>query len=152
MAQRTIVNLARHPRRAIAAAALVAIGGSTPPVRADWPLPAADSRSFYVSSYSNDRVCLYAADGSFIRDFDSPGLNGPRGLVVRSDRQELYVASQNSDDIYVFDTSGNSLRTFSGGGLNGPTGMALGPGGELYVASFNTDAILVFGEDDVFVR
>ena len=139
-------------QRALAAVTGLVIMGSTPPADGDWMLPLLDSGSFYVSSYSNDRVCLYASDGSFIRDFASPDLDGPRGIVVRSDRQELYVAGQNSDAIHVFDTSGNTLRTFSGGGLDGPTGMAIGPGGELYVASFNTDEILVFSEDDGFLR
>ncbi|MCH7701322.1 MAG: hypothetical protein IID37_06510 [Planctomycetes bacterium] len=107
-------------QRALAAVTGLVIMGSTPPADGDWPLPALDSGSFYVSSYSNDRVCLYASDGSFVRDFASPDLDGPRGIVVRSDRQELYVAGQNSDAIHVFDTSGNTLRTFSGSGLDGP--------------------------------
>lgn len=58
-------------QRALAAVTGLVIMGSTPPAEGDWPLPALDSGSFYVTSYSNDPVCLHASGGSFILHFDS---------------------------------------------------------------------------------
>ena len=122
---------------------------STPAV-AYYPLPPAETGDLYVSSYENDRVCVFGADGGYLGDFTGGGLQRPRGLVV-SAIGEVYVASQDTDEILVFGPDQSFRRSFTGPGLDGPAGMAPGPDGVLYVCGANSNKVFVFNADDEII-
>ncbi len=114
-------------------------------------LPPIDSGGFLVSDFGNDRVAIYAADGSHTGHFSTPGLDGPRGILFASNGQ-TFVASQNNDTVYTFDAARQLVGQFSHPELDGPTGMAESPTGELLVSSFFNARVCVFAMDGTFQR
>ena len=114
-------------------------------------LPPTATGVFYVSDFVNDRVVVYGADGSLLRSFSAPGLDGPRGIVVTDDGR-IFVASQLTNQVHVFSRQESPLATFGAPELASPTGMAIGPTGELYVSSFSNARVCVFGMDGVYQR
>lgn len=119
----------------------------SPGVLAHYPLPPAMTGDLYVSSYYNDRVCVYEPDGGFLRDFTGGGLTRPRGLVLRPGG-EVYVSSQDTDAVHVFGPDDTFLRALDPPDLDGPAGMASGPDGLLYVCAANSNRVYVFDEAD----
>ena len=129
----------------------VAVGLTfTSPAPGYYPLPPEETGDIYVSSYYNDRICVYTPDGTFLRDFTGGGLQRPRGLVISS-VGEIYVASQDTDEILVFGPDEVYRRSFTGYDLDGPAGMASGLNDILYVCGANSNRLYVFNADDELI-
>lgn len=97
-------------------------------------------RRVLVSSSADDRIVEFAANGSLVGTLvaaGSGGLDGPAGLLIRSDGT-LLVASRGSNRVNRYDlATGAFLGTLvppNAGGLFSPFGLTIGPDGNLYVA------------------
>lgn len=88
-----------------------------------FPLPPPETGDLYVSSYYDDRICVYSQNGQFLRSFTGGGLLRPRGVLFTANG-ELYVSSQDSDQILVFNPDGQFLRGFTSFNLDGPAGSS----------------------------
>lgn len=128
------------------AALLLALAGS-----ATAELPELVTNDLYVSDFSNDRIAVYSADGTFLRSFTAPGLDGPRGIVFRDDGT-FYVGSQNNDSVYHFGRDETVINQFTHALLNTPTGAAISPNGELHVSAFFGHRMCVFSLGGSFLR
>ena len=114
-------------------------------------LPRLVTNELYVSDYSNDRVAVYSPDGTYLRAFATPGMNGPRGIVFADDGS-FFVVSQINSTVYHFGRDETVQNQFSHALLTSPTGAALSPAGELHVGSFNGARICVFSQSGTFLR
>lgn len=104
----------------------------------DRPMGVAVGRGnrIYVTDAGNNRVCMFDAQGRFVRAFGSFGVAKPAPGVTASyqpgslnypvgidtdDEGNVYVASFRNDSIEVFDEDGTPLRRFPDPAL--PTGL-----------------------------
>jgi NHL repeat len=100
----------------------------------------------YVADSGNDRVSVFAGDGSFVRTFGSAQLDKP-GDVAFGDDGKVYVADTGNDRIAVFGSGGEFLFPIGEGELEDPSGLdvdAAISGGTVYVADTGNDRVAAF--------
>jgi DNA-binding beta-propeller fold protein YncE len=85
------------------------------------------NNELYVSDYNNNRVLVYSATGSYLRQVGSSAFyNGPGGVVVNGN--DIYITDCGNSRINRFDrTSTSFLNSIGIGLLSCPTGLALHP-------------------------
>lgn len=92
-----------------------------------------DDTRVWISDYDNNRIRVYATDGTWLEDFgDAVELDKPSGLLLDPDGR-LLVASTGGDRIQVYE-DGVLVDTLGQGLLNDPHQMAWDPDGSLWVA------------------
>lgn len=114
-------------------------------------LPPPATGELFTADFNNDRVAVFAADGTFARAFTTPGLNGTRGIAFAPDGT-FFVASQLNSTIYRFAPDETVVGSFTHPQMPGPTGIAISPSGELFVSSFNGARLCVFDLAGTFQR
>ncbi|MFT7484269.1 MAG: sugar lactone lactonase YvrE [Candidatus Paceibacteria bacterium] len=107
------------------------------------PLPPQRTGVYYVSGSNSGNVGEYAPDGTLLRTFTSPDLQGPRGIAV-DDLGNLVVNCANSDRILVFDLEGLLIKTVSHPNLTLGTGIARSADGRWYIGNYAPGGVLVF--------
>lgn len=93
----------------------------------------ADGASF-VAEYGNNRVSVFAADGSFLRAF---------GKGVHPAGGDICVAASACLE---------GVASGAAASLAGPKGIAFGPEGNLFVADSGNNRIAVYSPDGLFLR
>ncbi len=94
--------------------------------------------SFFVSDgYENTRVVKFAADGTVLLTWGTPGtgpgqFNLPHGIAA--DASGVFVADRSNSRVQVFDNSGRFLAEWRGPDLGRPYAVALGADGKVYIA------------------
>lgn len=100
-----------------------------------------------ATSESTNTIRRYAANGSYLGDFTSTGLNAPTA-VARDSAGNIYAANFNGDSVTKYAADGSYLGQFvpaGTAGLNGPDlGMAFGPDGNLYVPTYFDSRVIKF--------
>ena len=100
----------------------------------------------YVSSCSNNRICVFEADGTHIRDIsgsasDSSNLNGPWGLAF-DNSGNLHVADTNTNTIKVFTPQGQYVTSYNSR-VSQPAGIAIDDEGHTFVAEYNSSRLCI---------
>ena len=126
-----------------------------------------ENGEIYVAEhYSNERISVWDANGTFLRDWGSQGTNdgqfkGPQGIAVFEG--EVYVTEEDSHRVQVFDENGTFLRKWGGygtadGQFQKPWGIAVdrdANGTQVYVTESNgqnRSQVQVFDENGTFLR
>ena len=93
----------------------------------------------YVSSCSNNRICVFEADGAHISNIsgsasDGSNLNGPWGLAF-DPSGNLHVADTNTNTIKVFTPQGQYVTSYNSG-VSSPAGIAIDDEGYTLVSEY----------------
>jgi sugar lactone lactonase YvrE len=100
----------------------------------------------YVADSGNDRISVYAGDGSFLRSFGEGELIEPKDVALDGGR--VLVADTGHDRVAVFSTLGGFLNAFGCAcGLLGPSGLAVDSSSfasTVYVADTGNDRVASF--------
>ena len=93
----------------------------------------------YVSSCSNNRICVFEADGTHTIDIsgsasDGSNLNGPWGLAI-DHSGDLHVADTNTNTIKVFTPQGQYVTSYNSR-VSSPAGIAMNDEGYTLVAEY----------------
>ena len=99
------------------------------------------SGSLYVADSGNDRISVFAGDGSFLRTWTG-GMDEPQDLTFGGSGR-AFVADSGNDRVDVFTASGGFLFDFGETELMNPTGLAV-DGSTVYVADSGNNRIAVF--------
>jgi peptidylamidoglycolate lyase len=88
--------------------------------------------------YENTRVARFAADGTFLLAWGSPGtgpgqFNLPHGIDV-DDSGHVFVADRGNSRVQVFDTSGHFLAEWRSPDVGRPYAVAVSPEAKAFVA------------------
>ncbi|MGC1853137.1 MAG: NHL repeat-containing protein [Solirubrobacterales bacterium] len=131
----------------------------------------------FVSDANNNRVAVYASNGTFKYLFGTTHLHEPRGIQFDSSGL-LYVANRSDNRVDVFTPGGAFVRGIgkevnpdggnvcteetgcqagppadgSAGAMAGPQDVAFGPAGELIVADGGNRRVDVFASDGTFLH
>ena len=110
----------------------------------------------FVSDYSNQRIQVFQADGSFAYSFDCQ--RKPWGLAF-DPQGHLHVAAYSSNCIQVFTPEGTSLTSYGTDTVNKPAGIAIDAEGYIVVsehcnsnATVSNSRLWVFAPDQSLVR
>lgn len=111
---------------------------------------AVDSAGNIVVADLSNRVQVFRADWSFIRQFGSGGswpgqFNGINNVAVDSAVNIIVTESSGNHRVQVFRADGSFIRTLdtrASGGFQSPDGVAVGPVGNIVVA--DGDRVQVF--------
>lgn len=95
----------------------------------------------YVADSGNDRLSIFAGDGSFLRTIGGQ-MDDPQDVAFDNGGR-VYVADKGNDRIDVFSASGDLLSEFGKGELEDPSGIAV-DGSAVYVADSGHERIAVF--------
>jgi sugar lactone lactonase YvrE len=116
--------------------------------------------NLYVTDWYNNRVKVFAANGTYLFDFGSPGngngqFNNPCGVAVNSTGY-VYVTDWNNNRVEVFNATGSYVSQFgSSGNGNGqfefPDGLAINSSGYVYVADLLNNRTEVFNATGSYV-
>ncbi len=95
----------------------------------------------YVADYSNNRVCVFKTDGTFIRHIQG-NMDGPCGVAMDT-TGNIHVSNYNSNVITVYNHEGQYLHQYGSGHFTRPRGIAVTADGlsvvtENQVVIFNT--------------
>jgi DNA-binding beta-propeller fold protein YncE len=96
----------------------------------------------YVADSGNNRISVFAGDGSFLRTFGGTQLSQP-GDVALDGGGRAFVADSGHDRVAVFGSSGEFLSAFGTPALNDPAGLAV-DGSTVYVADRGNERIAVY--------
>ena len=105
-----------------------------------------DGGELYVGSFGNDRVAVFALDGTFLRSFSHASLDGPNCIAFDS-AGNVYVSSAATGEVLKFDAGENFLFAFTGGGLASPMSIARDTNDVLYVSGGSSNNIVRFDTD-----
>lgn len=103
----------------------------------------------YVADSGNDRIEVFAGDGSFVRTITG-GMDEPQDVAFGSGGR-IFVADKGNDRIDVFSPSGEFLSMLGGGELEDPTGVAV-DGSVVYVADSGGNRVAAFGVTGAFLK
>ena len=96
-----------------------------------------------VSSGGNaNAVAMFDTDGSYLGNFidnNAGGLNGPWGIVYRSDTDDYLVSASGSSGVHRYDADGDFIEMFATG-LGFPQQMQLLDNGNVLVTNFSSPA------------
>ena len=84
----------------------------------------------YVSDYSNSRVQVFTADGTYIREFGQGQLSNPWGLTFTTEGN-VVVASYGNQCVFIFNRDGQLVHTLN---VNNPYSVCFDQNGDLLVA------------------
>lgn len=132
------------PGSAAAFGALSSFGGlGSGPGQLNAPKQAAIDAdgNLYVADSGNDRISVFAGDGTFLRTFGEGELSQPGDVALGGGR--AFVADSGKDRIAVFTAAGAFLFGFGGTELSEPAGVAV-EGSAVYVADRGNDRVLPF--------
>lgn len=101
----------------------------------------------YVADTGNDRVAVYAPDGTYLRAVGSPGsgsgaLASPSAVALAGD--SLYVADAGHNRIAVYSMDGTFSRELT---VTAPLGVAAASDGTVYATGVGADIVRVFRID-----
>ncbi len=120
-------------------------------------LAVASDGDLYVADSGNDRISVYAGDGTFLRSFGQGRLLEPSDVAL-DDEGRTYVADSGNRRIDVFSASGTFLFDFgeeSGEGeLVDPTGVDVDAstfGATVFVADSGSDQIASYTPTGAFI-
>lgn len=88
----------------------------------------------YVTEYSNNRISVFQADGTFDH-FITGNLFNPWGIAF-DPQGNINVANYGSHTISVFTIDGNFLRQYGSGTIQYPAGIAIDPEGYVFVSEY----------------
>lgn len=117
-----------EPRSGLVAELVVTGPGRGDRPQFDSPMGVAwdpEGRYFYVADTRNNRICVFASSGRFVKQFGGFGIAKPLP---------------------------GAQATWNPGELNYPTDVAVDEQGRVYVADFYNDSISVFTENGQFLR
>jgi len=121
-------------------------------------LAVAPDGDLYVADAGNDRIDVYAGDGSFLRSFGAGRLDEPRDVAL-DDQGRAYVADTGNHRIAVFSSSGAFLFSFGEeageGELVEPVGLDVDAsmfGSTVYVADAGNNLIASYEPDGDFIH
>jgi NHL repeat len=98
--------------------------------------------NLYVADSGNNRISVYAGDGSFLRSFGQAQLLEPKDVAL-ADSGRIFVADSGNNRVAVFSSEGGFLSAFGEGELNDPTGVAV-VGATVFVADSGNNRVAVF--------
>ena len=90
----------------------------------------------YVSEYSNNRVSVFQADGTF-EHLITGNMSSPWGVAF-DPAGNLHVANYSSHAVSIFTAEGKFLRQYGSGVLRYPVGIAIDPEGYVFVGEYNS--------------
>ncbi len=108
-----------------------------------------DAGNVYVSEYSNERVQVFDANGSFLAKWGNPTAGEfryPSGIDV-DDAGRLFITDTSNNMIWVYTVDGVLLTQFSGSGsrhLATPFGVVIDSAGNVYVAERDSHRVQIF--------
>lgn len=120
-------------------------------------LAVAPDGDVYVADTGNDRIDVYAGDGSFLRSFGGGRLDEPRDVAL-DDQGSAYVADTGNHRIAVFSSSGAFLFAFGEAGegeLVEPVGLDVDAsmfGSTVYVADAGNNLIASYSPSGEFIE
>jgi DNA-binding beta-propeller fold protein YncE len=94
----------------------------------------------YVADSGNDRISVFAGDGTFLRTFGGGLLSEPKDVALDAEGR-AFVADTGNDRIDVFSATGGLLDEFGEGELDEPSGVAV-DGSTVFVA--DTERVAAF--------
>ncbi len=97
--------------------------------------------NLYVADSGNDRISVFAGDGTFQRTFGEGELSLPGDVALAGGK--AYVADSGNNRIAVFTAAGEFLFGFGGAELSEPAGVAV-EGSTVYVADRGNNRVLPF--------
>ncbi len=117
-------------------------GGGAGQLDAPKQMAVAPDGDVYVADSGNDRVSVFAGDGTFLRTFGGGLLSEPKDVALDAEGR-AFVADTGDDRVVVFSSGGNSLFDFGEGELGEPSGVAV-DGSTVYVADTGNERVAVF--------
>ncbi len=97
--------------------------------------------NLFVADSGNNRISVFAGDGTFLRTFGEGELSQPGDVALSGGR--AFVADSGDNRIAVFTAAGEFLFGFGGTELSEPAGVAV-EGSTVYVADRSNDRVLPF--------
>ncbi|HEX6688119.1 MAG TPA: NHL repeat-containing protein [Solirubrobacterales bacterium] len=102
----------------------------------------------YVADGGNDRISVFAGDGTFLRSFGQGVMLEPSDVALDGGR--VFVADRGKDRIDVFTAEAEFLFSFGAGKLIEPTGVAV-DGSTVFVADSGNDRVAAFTSTGAFL-
>lgn len=96
----------------------------------------------YVADSGNDRISVFAGDGTFLRTFGEGLLSEPKDVALDAEGR-AFVADSGNDRIDVLSAAGGLLDEFGEGELGEPSGVAV-DGSTVYVADTGNERVAAF--------
>lgn len=97
--------------------------------------------NLYVADSGNNRISVFAGDGTFLRTFGEGELSLPGDVALGGSR--AFVVDSGNDRIAVFTAAGEFLFGFGGTELSEPAGVAV-EGSTVYVADRGNNRVVPF--------
>lgn len=117
-------------------------GGGPGQLDAPKQMAVAPDGDVYVADSGNDRISVFAGDGTFLRTFGEGVLSEPKDVALDAEGR-AYVADTGNGRIVVFSATGGLLDEFGEGELDEPSGVAV-DGSTVYVADTGNERVAVF--------
>ncbi len=117
-------------------------GGGPGQLNAPKQMAVAPDGDVYVADSGNNRISVFAGDGSFLRTFGEGLLSEPKDVALDAEGR-AFVADSGNDRIDVFSATGGLLDEFGEGELGEPSGVAV-DGSTVYVADTGNERIAVY--------
>ena len=92
----------------------------------------------YVSEYSNNRISVFKADGTFDRHITGD-LSNPWGVAF-DPSGNLHVANYNKNSIVVFTPEDKEVTTYGSGIIQRPSGIAIDPEGYVFISEYRSSS------------
>ena len=86
-------------------------------------------------------VCVFTAEGEYIRQYDQSFLNDPHGIAIDSAGYSL-VVNKSRNSLLIFDPHGNYIHSI--GGFNNPMGVAVASNGSVWVTDRGNNRLVKF--------
>jgi NHL repeat len=109
----------------------------------------ASNGDLYVADSGNDRVAVFAGDGTFRRAFGAAQMLEPKDVALDG-AGRAFVADTGNDRVAVFSGEGAFLFAFGEAELTDPSGVAV-DGSNVFVADTGNDRVAVFTDAGGFV-
>jgi DNA-binding beta-propeller fold protein YncE len=117
-------------------------GGGPGQLDAPKQMAVAPDGDVYVADSGNDRISVFAGDGSFLRTFGGGLLSEPKDVALDAEGR-AYVADTGKDRIDVFSATGGLFDEVGEGELDEPSGVAV-DGSTVYVADTGNERVAAF--------
>ncbi|XP_068738574.1 tripartite motif-containing protein 2-like [Montipora capricornis] len=125
-----------------------------------WGVAVNDNDEIAVSECNNNRVQIFASNGTRLRSFGKKGnqqgeFNFPAGIAFHDNK--IIVADVNNHRVQLFSDEGHYLNQFGGKGsrdhqLQSPYGLSIDSDGNIMVADSGNKLIKIFSLDGLFLR
>jgi sugar lactone lactonase YvrE len=120
------------------------------------------SNNVYVTNKSQDKIQVFAPDGSFVREFGGTGagngkMNNPAAVAI-GPTGDVFVADSQNNRIEVFQPDGTYLTQWGSAGynaslnqMNQPAGIAVDADGNVWVADTFNNRLIEFDSNGNYV-